>query len=120
MKRLLGEQPERRPMSGPASSWAKKNRVGGKNKDLQRSSAPAEVSQIHATRVQIPWAAVWAICTLAATSQNRKVVGRSRHPARSGEFKTPPIVTECRLNITETLVCDDDKPVRPPKRPAGK
>jgi len=38
MKRLLGEGVEPRRTLGRASTWAKKSRLAGKNKDLQRSS----------------------------------------------------------------------------------
>jgi len=46
MKRLLGEQPERRPTLGRADSWAKKFCLAGKNKHLRRSSTAAGVSWV--------------------------------------------------------------------------
>jgi hypothetical protein len=49
MKRLLGEQPDARPIDGPATTSAGKIALAGKNKDLQRSSTAAEVARIHAT-----------------------------------------------------------------------
>ena len=99
MKRLLGEQPERRPIPGPAISWAKKSRVAAKTKDLRRSSTAAEVSRFDAKRDR---AAVWAICALAETLQFRHRLGESRQIARIGEVKSAKIVTECSLNIPAT------------------